>query len=548
MSNKLRKKILKKKKKHTHQVHKGQHAAITDETSEQLMQMGLQCYQVGDYRRAEHFYRQVLIGNPDHAEANHSLGVIAYMVNRFKEAVHLIQKSIRINPHSVDACNNLGNAYKALGAFDEAIASYEKALALNADYAVAHNNLGNTLKAAGRIHEAIDSYKRALAIKPDYAKAHNNLGLSYKDLGQMDEAVSCYRKALALDPHYGVAWRNLAKVVKFKEYDEDVRAMEELQAKDSLASEQRIAVNFALAKAFEDIGQFAQSFSCIAAGNRLKRASLHYTIESEKALFKRLKRGFSPDFFSCHQQAGCRDKTPFFIVGMPRSGTTLVEQILASHPQVFGAGELWDLSRICQSALWAEMTEQEFDSYIAGLTANRLNDLGLEYIRCLRENSADAQFITDKMPHNFLLVGLIKTMLPNARVIHCKREPMDNCYSIFKHFFSQGTHNYSYDLEELGRYYTLYSDLMEHWQHVLPGFIYTVNYEELVADQQQQTRKLLEYCHLPWDESCLSFHKTERTVATMSGTQVRKPLYTDSVQLWKRYEMQLEPLRQAIFG
>ena len=222
------------------------------------------------------------------------------------------------------------------------------------------------------------------------------------------------------------------------------------------------------------------------------------------------------------------------------------EQILASHPSVYGAGELKYLMNLALKISRASST-REYPAGIADLDSAALENYGKEYIARIRHHSKATKYITDKMPHNFLYIGLIKVILPNARIIRCTRDPMDNCLSIFKNYFGRG-HEYSYDLTELGQYYNLYLDLMEYWKNTLPGFIYELNYERLVADQENQTRKLLEFCNLPWDEACLEFHKTRRKVKTASNEQVRRPIYKDSVKLWKRYEKQLEPLRVAIYG
>jgi hypothetical protein len=258
---------------------------------------------------------------------------------------------------------------------------------------------------------------------------------------------------------------------------------------------------------------------------------------------------FSPEFFASHENCGDPDRTPIFILGMPRSGTSLAEQILASHPDVHGAGELGDLRKVLASV---KSTEEEslsgmVPAALLDLDASAFSDLGQKYIARIRGYSADAKYITDKMPHNFMQIGLIRTILPNARVIHCTRDPMDNCLSIFKKPLANH-HAYSNNMSELGQYYGLYRNLMDHWSETLPGFVYDHSYEELIKSEKEQVSRLLEFCGLDWDDACLEFHKTRRKVRTASNAQVRRPIYTDSVQLWKRYEKQLEPLKAAIYG
>ena len=256
---------------------------------------------------------------------------------------------------------------------------------------------------------------------------------------------------------------------------------------------------------------------------------------------------FSPDFFSGLADIGHSDRTPIFILGMPRSGTSLVEQILASHPEVFGAGELNDLVKVYRS-LDDSIDGSQGDSFpeaLVGLDPDEYANLGEQYIARIRKYSVSATFITDKNPYNFQRIGLIRSILPNARIVHCTRDPLDNCLSLLKTDFHKGQ-LYSYDMSELGAYYKLYRELMDYWRTVLPGFIHDLNYEELVANQAEQTNHLLQLCGLPWDEACLNFHKTKRKVITASVAQVRQPIYTDSVGLWKRYERKLEPLRKVI--
>jgi len=416
---------------------------------------------------------------------------------------------------------------------------------LQPDYAEAHNNLGNAFNEQGRLDEAIASYRQALTVKPDFAEVHSNLGFIFRQLGKMDDAIAGFRKAIALQPDYARAFKGLSMLVKYTEVDDGVHAMEYLfNQKGDISDADRINLGFALGKVFEDLGDYDKSFDFILEANLLKRKSYTYSIQKDQNLFDRIKKTFSPDFFSLHHGSGNHDRTPIFILGMPRSGTTLVEQILASHPQVMGAGELDILGKltnaICKGAATPHLPECLLD-----LGRDAFESMGSDYIKKIRKYSNAAEYITDKMPHNFLHVGLIKTILPNAKVIHCMRDPMDNCFSILKTEFT-GTHEYAYNMIELGKYYNLYSDLMKHWEEVLPGFMHTLRYEEIVTDQQNQTRSLLDFCGLPWNEACLAFHKTERKVSTASLAQVRQPIYKDSVELWNRYEKQLEPLRKAI--
>ena len=432
-----------------------------------------------------------------------------------------------------------------LGKLDEAVASYNKALAIKPDYADAHNNLGVALFRLRKMNEAIASYHKALAIAPDYAEAHNNLGNAFKALGKMDEAVASYRKALAIKPDYAEAHRHLAHIKTVSENDNDIRAMEDTYAMPDLSDEQRMHLAFGLGKSFEDLGQYEKAFGFFLTGNALKRGTYEFSVENEEKNFGKLKKLFTKSLFCKHQAAGSSDEIPIFVLGMPRSGTTLVEQILASHSKVHGAGELDHINRIVTYS-FGKIDDAGFAESINQASISDFSSAGGEYIDMIRAHDDTAAFITDKMPFNFMMIGMIRLMLPNAKVIHCCRDPLDTCLSIFKNYFSDDGNYYAYDLGEIGRYYNLYCDLMTHWQNVLPGFIYDIKYEDVVTDQEKQSRALLAYCGLEWDDACLEFYRTDRPVSTASGAQVRRPIYKNSVQSWKRYEDQLAPLLNVL--
>jgi len=499
---------------------------------------------LGKTEEAEAAFLRVLALRPDFAEAHNNLGFVLQARGKSPEAIACYQKALALKPNLADAHNNLGNALQASGRLEEALTSFRRALELQPNYAEAHNNLGILHNELGEPDNAIAHYRRALELQPDFAEAHYNLGFLLSQLGQMEEAVTSFRKALALKPDYVQAYRGLLTIVKPTEAGDLITAMETLYyAKGGITDEDRSNLGFVLGKAYEELKEFDKSFAFIMEANRLKRRSLHYDTGIEQQFFNRIKQTFSEHFFASRQDVGFRDTTPIFIVGMPRSGTTLVEQILASHPLVCGAGELTlliDLAdRICTGATAA------FPECMADLAPDDLSKMGSDYVEKLREYSQEARYITDKLPHNFLRVGLIKTILPDAKVIHCLRNPMDTCFSIYKNDFAE-THGYAYDMEELGRYYLLYRDIMAHWEKILPGFMYNLVYEEMVTDQRKQTESLLDFCTLPWNDACLNFHTSKRKVTTASLAQVRKPVYRDSMELWKRFEQYLDPLRKVL--
>ncbi|MFC1845005.1 tetratricopeptide repeat protein [Thermodesulfobacteriota bacterium] len=501
----------------------------------------------GNLDEAVASFRKALFLKPDYAEAHYNLGNSLNDQGKLDEAVASYRKAISLRPDYAEAHYNLGNVFRDKGKADEAVASYRQVLSLKPGYVDAHNNLGGILKDQGKLDEAIASFQQALTLNPDSAEMHYNLGVIFRESGKLDDAIASYKKALSLKSDYGAAFKDLTSIVKFAEVDDVIHTMEGLyNKKEDISATDRLTLGFALGKVFEDLGDYDKSFHFIHESNQLKRRSYEYSIQKEHDILQKIKKTFSHDFFTSHHGWGIQDRTPIFIVGMPRSGTTLVEQILASHPLVFGAGELDILTNLI-TGICPESAAAQFPECITELGKEAFIRMGSDYINKIREYSIDAQYITDKMPYNFLHVGFIKTILPDAKVIHCMRNPMDTCFSIYKNYFKE-THGYAYDMNELGQYYNLYLDLMAHWEKMLPGFMYILRYEDMIADQQDQTENLLDFCGLPWDEACLAFHKTERKVSTASLAQVRQPIYRDSVELWKRYEKQLEPLRKAISG
>jgi len=461
------------------------------------------------------------------------------------KAIHAYRKAIEIDSRHKNAHCGLAKALREKDELDKAIASFRKAIEIDPGNIGAYNGLGGAQSDLGEIDEAIASFRKAIEIDPKNIGAYSGLGNVLSDHGEIDQAIASFRKAIEFEPKAVGAYRALSKNKKFIEYDDDIKSMESLYANEGNSDKAIMNLAFGLGKAYEDLGQFDKSMDFILQGTRLKRASLDYSTTDAESFFGKIKKTFSAEFFSDRKGMGNPDETPIFILGMPRSGTSLTEQILASHPGVYGAGELKYLISLATEISRASSTRQ-YPAGIVDLDSMALENYGKEYIARIRHHSKATKYITDKMPHNFLYIGLIKVILPNARIVRCARDPMDNCLSIFKNLFGRG-HEYSYDLAELGQYYNLYLNLMEYWENTLPGFIYELNYERLVADQENQTRKLLEFCQLPWDDACLDFHKTRRKVNTASNEQVRRPIYKDSVKLWKRYEKQLEPLRSAIY-
>ena len=509
-----------------------------------LLDKATKLHQTENLVQAEQVYRQVLSIDPRNVAALWRLGIVCHQSGRIDEGILLVNNAVSIQPDFADGHNSLGILLQEKGDLDGAVSCFQKALAINPALAEAHNNLGNAYLDQKEFERAIESFHKALAMKPDFAEVCYNLAKVYKRQGLIDEAKESYRKALAIRPDYAEAHRYLSRLRKYSGYDGHMREMDGLMAREGGTDYQRMHLAFALGKAYGDFGEYEKSFDYLLIGNRLKRKYIHYSTAETKAYFDTIKKVFDHSFVLQNLDRGNPDDTPVFILGMPRSGTSLVEQILASHPDVYGGGELDDFRQITLRLTKSRLPEEAF-ACLPGDNGRIIKLIGPEYLKAIRRFSSGARFITDKMPHNFLLIGVILLALPKAKIIHCVRDPSDNCFSVFRNYFSH-EHNYAYDLEELGEYHLLYQDLMHYWHDVFPGMIYDISYEKLVSDQEGESRKLMTRCGLAWSESCLTFYKTPGAVSTMSAAEVRKPIYRDSVQLWKRYEKQLQPLTEVL--
>jgi tetratricopeptide (TPR) repeat protein len=386
----------------------------------------------------------------------------------------------------------------------------------------------------------------ALSFNPENPDAYVCLGKIYAIQGDFNNALASCEKALAIEPDHPGCLFIMSTLPKGSSENSLILKQEKAFTKKDLENNQKRDLAFSLGKAHSDNGDYAKSFFYTAEGNSLERGSYEYSIKEDEHLIGLIKKVYSKSYISKHDNEGNTDNSPIFILGMPRSGTSLVEQILASHPDVYGAGELEDIPRVVAQLTGGHSNSEVFDK-IPRSDSDFYELLAAEYLSRLRKHSASAKFITDKLPHNFQFIGVIRLALPHARIIHCVRDPMDNCFSIYKNLFS-GEHKYAYDLLELGQYYRLYQDLMRHWHDVFPGSIYDIKYEQIIADQEGETRKLLQHCGLSWNAQCLSFYKTSRNVSTLSWTQVRKPIYKDSIQLWEKFREHLEPLRSILSG
>jgi tetratricopeptide (TPR) repeat protein len=490
---------------------------------------------LGQTNEAINSYKQALVINSDYADAHNNIGIIYHEMGQLDEAIKCYEKVIAIDPEHAEGHNNLGVTLNSLTRFHEAINFYEQALAINPHYDEANFNLGVTFYALGQSDEALNSYKQALVINPDYADAYNNIGNILQELGQLDEAFNSYVHALAINPENAEFHRNLASVKNYKKGDTQVIQMQTLLSANKLSQSERKHLCFALAKAYADFGEKDKLFKVLNEGNKLRKEELNYSIEKDlnkHSLFRKM-------FISNIENLSSYDPltiSPVFIVGMPRSGTTLVEQIISSHHKVHGAGELSALDNLITPIMDDYVThnnslsEKSFLSIRQGYSNNLLNF------------NVSESIITDKMPTNFKNIGFILKAFPEAKIIHLKRDAMAVCWSIYQLYFPDEGMGFPYEMEDLGRFYNSYIEIMAFWHELFPNQIYDISYENLTTNQEEETRKLLEYCELEWDENCLNFHKNKRAVKTASSLQVRDKMYQGSSEVWKKYKVQLKPL------
>ncbi len=434
----------------------------------------------------------------------------------------------------------------------EALDLYRRVLKAEPDNFPAHANRGNVLAGVGRTADAAEAYGRALDLEPSSVPVLCNLAVLKSETGKREEALAIYRRILALAPDDAEARHGLTLIKKFEPGDPDIAAMEELRGRPGLAEEKRMFLDFALAKALNDTGDHDRAFEAMASANRVKRTTMDFDIAAEEALVERIIGVFGEPLLDGGRESGFGGETPIFIVGMPRSGTTLVEQILASHTDVTGGGELNHFRDVVTGRGEAgpglqgiSSDGRGFPEGATGLAPGDFRRLGETYLALLRGQAPEAPRITDKMPRNFFFAGLIRLALPGARIVHCTRNPVDTCLSCYQIHFPAGQ-EFTYDLTELGRYYRLYRRLMDHWRAVLGDRVFPIAYEDLVAAPETHMRALLDFAGLPWQDACLDFHKTERQIRTASAQQVRRPIYRTAVQRWKKYEKHLGPLLEAL--
>jgi tetratricopeptide (TPR) repeat protein len=497
---------------------------------------------------AESLLRQHLREYPTDIAAIRMLAEVATRLGRYGDAERLLGRCLQLSPSFTAARYHYAVVLLREGKAEQALAEIDTALADEPSNPGYRNLKAAILARLGDYDEAIRLYREVLAAYPAQAKGWMSYGHALKAAGRTADSVAAYRRSIAITPSFGEAWWSLANLKTFRFTEDDTAVMRRQLDRPDLSVDDQFHFHFALGKALEDAGDFGGSFRNYEQANRIRRGTVHYKPAEMTELVDRSRALFTGTFFHEHAGTGCPAPDPIFIVGLPRAGSTLLEQILASHSAVEGTMELPDIAALA-AELGGRKTRDQRSRYpeiLATLSRDELRQLGERYLDQTRiQRKSDAPYFIDKMPNNFTHVGLIHLILPNARIIDARRHPLACCFSCFKQHFARGQH-FTYCLEDIGRYYHDYVRLMAHFDAVLPGRVHRVNYEQVVEDTEGEVRRLLAYCGLPFEDACLRFYETERPVRTASSEQVRRPIYQQGVGHWRNYEPWLGPLKDAL--
>jgi tetratricopeptide (TPR) repeat protein len=501
-----------------------------------LMALAAEHHKAGRMKEAEQLCRQVLQKKPGHVDALRMLGLIAAAAGDLDEAEYLLRQALEVAPDHTPAVFELGRVLKELDRNEEAVEVYRGA----------HYRLAGALAPAALNREAADAYRRSLELAPKYTVAWLGLGHMLKTLGDQEGGVDAYRKCLELEPAFGEAYYSLANLKTYRFEDSEIREMKRWSHSEEVEDSSRVNFLFALAKSYEDRGDFERAWQYYEQGNAKQRMLVSYDPVQTETINDELVNFFNQDFFRKTEGMGDADPAPIFVIGLPRSGSTLVEQIIASHSQVEGTSELPYIGRLSKSLNRNRADGMKYPQVLGELEARHFHRLGEEYLRlAARHRVEGAPRFIDKMPNNFPSVGFIHSILPKAKIIDARRHPLDACVGNLRQLYARGQ-TFSYDQSDIGEYYLQYMRMMDHWDKLLPGRVLRVHYEDTVDDLESQVRRILDYLELPWEDACLNYHESDRAVRTASSEQVRQPIYTSGVGFWKNYEPCLEELMEIL--
>ena len=511
-----------------------------DEDSAVLSRKALQHFKEGRLQQAEEVCQRIL-SKQQYAGANLILAWIAHQQRKFDVAIERYQQYLGVKPKDAEAHFTLGLALKESGQTQKAIKCFEQALRLRPDYVDARIKLAQVLGELGRAEEALVQLETVIELGPDNTQAHISLAVTLRELGHTELAVARLEQHLVAKPKCGELYYHIAMLSPKHEL---ISAVEKLICDPGLPERDAIYCHLALGNIYQEGKSFDQAFSHFQKANMRYRETYSYDLKETTRFVDRLINVYSQRFFQRKREAVTATELPVFILGMPRSGSTLVEQIISSHPQVHGAGEIEAMPTITRSIAQQLEYANPYPECMSLFDGEMAKEYSARYLQDLALHSSTAKRITDKMPGNFFRVGLIKALFPDARIIHCQRNHLDSGISIFLNFFPDL--KWSFELTELGNYCLDYQRLMSHWHRLFPGEIFDVQYEELVMDQERVSKQLIDYLGLEWHEKCLDFHNNERDVRTHSNIQVRQPMYKNSINRWKHYESHLQPLIEVL--
>ena len=482
---------------------------------------------------------------PEYLILYNILGSAYQNIGDLKLAKETFIKGYKMEPNNIAIMNNLANVHKNTGEIELSENLFKKIIEKKPDYVNAYVNFGNLKRDNNDFDFAIDLYNKALKINSQVPAILYSLALAYQGLGKFDLAIDYAKKTLVIEPKFTQADMLISQSMKYQTGDLHYEQMNSKKNNLILNDEQKTNLFFALAKAEEDMGLIEKSFKHLDIANSTRRNSLDFNINNETNFFNQLKNIFAKIDFNRNFINNIEEKKIIFILGMPRSGTSLTEQIITSHSSVFGAGELPQLSRIVKTKLM--INDNLSEENILNLVKNEdfANQLRVDYYNYLKRFNTSEPFITDKAPLNFRWIGIIKILFPNSKIIHCSRNPKDNCLSIFKNFFEGGL-NFGYNQKEIGTYYNLYLDLMNFWNEKLPNTIYDAKYEKIIEDPNNEIKRVIKFCDLNWEESCLQFHKNKTPIKTASTAQARKPIYKSSINSFEKFAPFLTDLNKLI--
>ncbi len=507
-----------------------------------LLYKGVRHLHASRYRKAEDAFKKVLMEDENNIDALRFMGILAFKSGNHDIAEAVLTKALKLDPTYSLVWANLAQVFSVTGQLDKAKKSFKNILNMDPKNGLIWAEYGTVLTKLANYREGRDAYLKALEFKPDSPRVHLSLGHVYKTMGEINASINSYKNTIIQNNLSGEAYWSLANLKTYSFSKNEIKDMEET-LKGDMSDIERSQMHFALGKAYEVKKDFDRSFRNYYEGNKVKKGLIKYSSDDTSYNTKRILDFFSRENINNLSKSSTNNPDPIFVLGMPRSGSTLVDQIISSHSKVDGTQELPNIIKIA-----AELNNDKQNSYpevLKELDNLKISKLGKEYISETTWARDNAPFFIDKMPNNFIHIGLIKTILPNAKIIDTRRDPMDTCFSCFKQFFARGQ-LFTYSMEDLGNYYTDYIRAMNHWHKVYGKDIFTVHYDDVINKTEETIRELIDYCNLPFEQECLEFYKSSRPVKTPSAEQVRQPIYKSGLNYWKNYEKHLLPLKKII--